>query len=67
MKLSRYKLITYVCVITGAVVAVYAQAKESHNTYFLIAGIFLLLFGLMRLSLTIPSKKQDDNDPYRFL
>ncbi len=67
MKLTPYKLITYVCIILGAGVAIVAQSQKTEKTYMLIVGIFLLLFGLMRLAKGIPSKNQDDSDPYRFL
>jgi len=67
MKFASYKLITYVSILVGAGIAIYANAQNGKSTYLLIVGIALLLFGLMRLSRTLPSKKQDDNDPYRFL
>ena len=62
MKLSVYKLITYALILIGAMAAIYANANETQNIYLLIAGIFALLFGLMRLSKTIPSKPANDDE-----
>jgi FtsH-binding integral membrane protein len=62
MKVSIYKLITYALILIGAMSAIYANANEAQNIYLLIGGIFALLFGLMRLSKTIPSKSINDDE-----
>jgi sulfite exporter TauE/SafE len=54
MNLSR--LLNTICIILGGAVAIYAQAEEKQNTYFLIGGIVLLVFGVYRTSRNIPSK-----------
>lgn len=56
------KLINGLCIVAGGVVAIYAQAETQQNTYLLIGGITLLMFGIYRTSRNIPSKyeKQDE-------
>lgn len=54
--MSISKLINLICVLSGGIVAIYAQAGEKQNTYLLIGGIILLMFGIYRISRNIPSK-----------
>lgn len=56
------KLINVLCIVAGGIVAIYAQAEAQQNTYLLIGGIVLLMFGIYRTSRNIPSKyeKQDE-------
>ena len=54
MKLSRY--INIICIIIGGAVAIYANAAEQQNTYVLVGGIVLLMFGIYRTSRNVPSK-----------
>lgn len=59
------KIIDYICILLGAIVALYAQAEAEQNSFVLIGGIVLLMFGLYRVSRNIPSKNQealDNND-----
>ena len=49
--------ITFVLILFGGGVAVYAQAGEKQNTYLLIIGLVALMLGLFRLSKGIPDKK----------
>jgi len=60
MNISR--IINVVCIISGGLVALYAQAEEKQNTYLLMVGIVLLMFGIYRTSRNIPSKydKQEE-------
>lgn len=60
MNISR--IINFVCIVAGGVVALYAQAQEQQNTYLLMGGIVLLMFGIYRTSRNIPSKydKQEE-------
>lgn len=60
MDVSR--IINLICIVAGGAVAVYAQAEENQNTYLLIGGIVLLMFGIYRTSRNIPSKydKQEE-------
>lgn len=48
--------------VIGAVVALYAQNQEEKNEAMLIGGIVLLMIGIYRISKTIPSKKDADDD-----
>lgn len=54
MNLSR--ILNTVCILLGGAVAIYAQAETKQNTYLLIGGIVLLMFGVYRTSRNIPSK-----------
>jgi hypothetical protein len=54
--MSISKLINFICIVAGGAVAIYAQAQEQQNTYVLIGGIVLLMFGIYRTSRNIPSK-----------
>ena len=55
MKASKY--INYLLILIGGCVAIYAQAGEEQDVVVLILGIIILMFGLFRISSTIPSKK----------
>jgi hypothetical protein len=60
MNISR--LINFICIVVGGLIALYAQAQEQQNTYLLIGGIVFLMFGIYRTSRNIPSKfdKQEE-------
>jgi hypothetical protein len=60
MNVSR--LINFICIVAGGVVALYAQAQEQQNTYVLIGGIVLLMFGIYRTSRNIPSKLDNEDE-----
>ncbi|MFY0715185.1 hypothetical protein J1D01_16080 [Seonamhaeicola sp. NFXS20] len=56
------KYLNYILIVIGAIVALYANSEEEQNQYILIAGIVLLMVGIYRISKTIPSKiDKDDN------
>ncbi|WP_299113842.1 hypothetical protein [uncultured Winogradskyella sp.] len=56
------RIINVSCILIGGVIAIYAQAEEQQNTYLLMGGIVLLMFGIYRTSRNIPSKydKQEE-------
>ena len=57
------RIISYILILSGAIVAIYAQAEERQNQYILIGGIVVLMMGIYRISRNIPSKKdQDENN-----
>ncbi|MFI0429445.1 hypothetical protein [Mariniflexile sp. HMF6888] len=56
------KYLNYIFIVLGAVVAIYAKAGEEQNQYILIGGIVILMIGIYRISKTIPSKEEDDDD-----
>ncbi|MCA0153860.1 hypothetical protein [Winogradskyella vincentii] len=60
MNISR--IVNLLAIIIGGAIALYAQAEEKQDTYLLIGGIVLLMFGIYRTSRNIPSKfdKQED-------
>ena len=60
MNISR--LISYICIIVGGVIAIYAQADAKQNTYLLMGGIVLLMLGIYSVSRNIPSKYDTQED-----
>jgi len=57
------KTISYILIIIGGLVAIYANAQENQNQYLLIGGIVVLMLGIYRISRNIPSKNnQDENN-----
>ena len=53
--------------LSGGLVAIYAQAQEQQNLYLLMGGIVLLMFGIYRTSLNIPSKydnQENENETF---
>lgn len=65
MNLSR--IISVILILIGGFIAFYAQAGAVQNQYVLVAGIFILMMGVYRISRNIPSqqdreesKKNDD-------
>ena len=55
------RIISYILIITGAFVAIYAQAGEDQNVAILISGIVILMIGLYRTSRNIQSKNDNSN------
>lgn len=54
MNLSR--IISFLLIAIGGIIALYAQSGTNQNQYVLVAGIFLLMMGVYRISRNIPSK-----------
>ncbi len=59
MNLSR--LLNVFLIIIGGIIAFYAQAGANQNQYILVAGIFILMIGVYRISRNIPSKHDREN------
>ena len=60
--LNMSRLINFILIIIGGLIALYAQAEENQNEYILIGGIVMLMTGLYRLSRGISSRQiEDDN------
>lgn len=55
------RIVNYILILTGGIVAIYAQAEEEQNQYILIGGIMVLMLGIYRISRTIPSKKDQED------
>ncbi|MEN8885714.1 MAG: hypothetical protein ABF246_04940 [Winogradskyella sp.] len=65
MNISRF--INLICMLSGGLVAIYAQAQEQQNLYLLMGGIVLLMFGIYRTSRNIPSKydnQENENETF---
>ncbi|MFD2914408.1 hypothetical protein [Psychroserpens luteus] len=56
------KKISYILIIIGGFVAIYAQAKEEQNQLILIAGIVILMLGIYSISRNIPSKTNQEDE-----
>ena len=56
------KTINFVSIVVGGIIAIYAQADAEQNTYLLIGGIVLLMFGIYRTSRNIPSKYEKQEE-----
>ncbi|MFH4965613.1 hypothetical protein V8G69_11470 [Gaetbulibacter sp. M235] len=56
------KYLNYILIVLGSIVAIYAKNGTEQNEYILIGGIVVLMIGVYRISKTIPSRKDDDND-----
>jgi hypothetical protein len=65
MDISR--LINFICIAVGGLVAFYAQALEKQNMYLLMGGLVLLMFGIYRTSRNIPSKFDKQNEEETFI
>ena len=53
------RIVNIVLILTGGLIALYAQAEDNQNVYILIGGIVMLMTGLYRLSRGISSKEDD--------
>ena len=60
MFINKYKY--HFLAIIGCIVAIYVQASEQQNVFILIIGIAFLMYGLFKISATIPNKKNKDDD-----
>jgi hypothetical protein len=62
MVMTISRLINIICIVGGGAIAIYAQAEAKQNTYLLMGGIIMLMFGIYRVSRNIPSKydKQEE-------
>lgn len=56
------KYLNYILILIGAIVAMYAKAGKAQNQLILIVGIVILMIGIYRISKTIPSKKDENQD-----
>ena len=56
------KYLNYIFIVIGACVAMYSKVEEQQNQYVLIAGIVLLMIGVYRVSRSIPSKHEQEQN-----
>lgn len=62
MNISR--TLNFICIVVGGLIAFYAQAQQEQNTYVLLGGIMLLMFGIYRTSRNIPSKFDKEEESF---
>jgi hypothetical protein len=60
--MNTNRLVNIILILTGGLIALYAQAEENQNVYILIGGIVLLMTGLYRLSRGISTQNKSEND-----
>lgn len=59
MNLSR--IVNIFLILIGGFIALYAESGTNQNQYVLVAGIFILMMGVYRISRNIPSKFDREN------
>lgn len=64
LKMNISRIINFICIVVGGLVAFYAQAQQKQNIYILIGGIMLLMFGIYRTSRNIPSKFEKEAESF---
>lgn len=57
--MNTSRALSFLLIIIGGVIAIYAQAGADQNEYLLIGGIMVLMLGVYRISRNIPSKNDD--------
>ncbi|MGY0392266.1 hypothetical protein ACW5R3_06910 [Bizionia sp. KMM 8389] len=60
--MKNQQRISYILILVGSILAIYAQAEEEQPVAILILGIVILMYGVYRLSSKIPSKFDKDED-----
>ncbi len=56
------KYFNYILIILGAIIAIYAKSETKQNEYVLIGGIIVLMIGVYRISRSVPSKHDSEDD-----
>lgn len=56
------KYLNYILILIGAIVAIYSKAGGEQNQFVLIGGIIILMLGVYRISKTIRSKSDDEDN-----
>lgn len=56
---NKFKYLPYLCLILGFCIAVIGHSNPIKNQYVLILGIIVMLFGIYKLSVSIPSKHSE--------
>lgn len=54
--MKNKNFVSYLSIILGGAVAIYANAETEQNVVFLVLGILLLMFGVYRLNASLSSK-----------
>lgn len=58
----KMKYLNYILIVVGAFTAMFAKVGEHENQLVLMVGIVLLMIGVYRISKTIPSRKENQDD-----
>ena len=58
--MNKNRIVNVILILTGGLIALYAQAEENQNVYILIGGIVMLMTGLYRLSRGISAKHNEE-------
>ncbi|TYB73132.1 hypothetical protein ES677_05840 [Bizionia gelidisalsuginis] len=53
--------ISYLLILVGSAIAIYADAEEQQNLILLVVGIIILIVGIYRISSTIESKTDKED------
>lgn len=56
------KYVNYILIVIGAFIAMYAKVGSNQNQAILVVGIVMLMAGIYRVSKTIPSKNNNEED-----
>jgi len=62
--MKKNHLFSYLLLLIGAIIAIYARAEATQNTIVLFVGIVFLMYGTYRLSSTIPSKTNKEDQSF---
>jgi hypothetical protein len=55
------RLLNFILIFVGGIIALYANAEEQQDVYILLVGIVILMFGLYRLSRGISSRSETNH------
>lgn len=56
------RTLSYIFIVIGGIIAIYAQAGQEQNQLLLVSGIIVLMFGIYSVSRNIPSKNDSSED-----
>ncbi len=56
------RTLSYIFIVIGGIIAIYAQAGQQQNQLLLVSGIIVLMFGIYSVSRNIPSKNDSNED-----
>lgn len=56
------RTLSYLLILIGGFVAIYARAEQEQNQFLLIGGIVILMLGVYSIARNIPSKNDSDDD-----
>ena len=54
--MNLFRVLNLLCIVIGGAIVIFVNDEVQQNTYILIGGIALLIFGIYRTSQNVPSK-----------